>query len=137
MKIEFDILDIDKVAETILNNVHSKIILFKGAMGAGKTTLIKALVKQVGSLDVVTSPTFALMNEYLTTDCKIYHYDFYRIKELEEALDLGFDQFIEEDVWNMIEWPDLIVGLLPLSYVEIEINKLSDTKRALSLKKHN
>lgn len=137
MKIEFDILDIDKVAETILNNVHSKIILFKGAMGAGKTTLIKALVKQVGSLDVVTSPTFALMNEYLTTDCKIYHYDFYRIKELEEALDLGFDEFIEEDVWNMIEWPDLIVGLLPLSYVEIEINKLSDTKRALSLKKHN
>ena len=137
MKIEFDIHDIDKVAETILNNVHSKIILFKGAMGAGKTTLIKALVKQVGSLDVVTSPTFALMNEYLTTDCKIYHYDFYRIKELEEALDLGFDEFIEEDVWNMIEWPDLIVGLLPLSYVEIEINKLSDTKRALSLKKHN
>ena len=122
MKIEFDIHDIDKVAETILNNVHSKIILFKGAMGAGKTTLIKALVKQVGSLDVVTSPTFALMNEYLTTDCKIYHYDFYRIKELEEALDLGFDEFIEEDVWNMIEWPDLIVGLLPLSYVEIEIN---------------
>lgn len=137
MKIEFDIHDIDKVAETILNNVHSKIILFKGAMGAGKTTLIKALVKQVGSLDVVTSPTFALMNEYLTTDCKIYHYDFYRIKKLEEALDLGFDEFIEEDVWNMIEWPDLIVGLLPLSYVEIEINKLSDTKRALSLKKHN
>jgi len=137
MKIEFDILDIDKVAETILNNVHSKIILFKGAMGAGKTTLIKALVKQVGSLDVVTSPTFALMNEYLTTDCKIYHYDFYRIKKLEEALDLGFDEFIEEDVWNMIEWPDLIAGLLPLSYVEIEINKLSDTKRALSLKKHN
>lgn len=137
MKIEFDILDIDKVAETILNNVHSKIILFKGAMGAGKTTLIKALVKQVGSLDVVTSPTFALMNEYLTTDCKIYHYDFYRIKKLEEALDLGFDEFIEEDVWNMIEWPDLIVGLLPLSYVEIEINKLSDTKRALFLKKHN
>ena len=137
MKIEFDIHDIDKVAETILNNVHSKIILFKGAMGAGKTTLIKALVKQVGSLDVVTSPTFALMNEYLTTDCKIYHYDFYRIKKLEEVLDLGFDEFIEEDVWNMIEWPDLIVGLLPLSYVEIEINKLSDTKRALSLKKHN
>jgi len=137
MKIEFDILDIDKVAETILNNVHSKIILFKGAMGAGKTTLIKALVKQVGSLDVVTSPTFALMNEYLTTDCKIYHYDFYRIKKLEEALDLGFDEFIEEDVWNMIEWPDLIVGLLPLSYVEIEIDKLTDTKRVLHLKKYN
>jgi tRNA threonylcarbamoyladenosine biosynthesis protein TsaE len=137
MKIEFDILDIDKVAETILDNVHSKIMLFKGPMGAGKTTLIKALVKRLGSLDVVSSPTFALMNEYLTKDCKIYHYDFYRLKELEEALDLGFDEFIEEDGWNMIEWPDLIVGLLPLSYVEIEIDKLTDTKRVLHLKKYN
>ena len=137
MKVEFDILDIDKVAETILDNVHSKIMLFKGSMGAGKTTLIKALVRRLGSLDVVSSPTFALMNEYLTKDCKIYHYDFYRIKELEEALDLGFDEFIEEDAWNMIEWPDLVVGLLPLSYVEIEIDKLTDTKRVLHLKKHN
>ncbi|MDB2463654.1 tRNA (adenosine(37)-N6)-threonylcarbamoyltransferase complex ATPase subunit type 1 TsaE [Flavobacteriaceae bacterium] len=137
MKIEFDILDIDKVAETILDNVHSKIMLFKGSMGVGKTTLIKALVRRLGSLDVVSSPTFALMNEYLTKDCKIYHYDFYRLKELEEALDLGFDEFIEEDAWNMIEWPDLIVGLLPLSYVEIEIDKLTDTKRVLHLKKYN
>ena len=137
MKVEFDILDIDKVAETILDNVHSKIMLFKGSMGAGKTTLIKALVRRLGSLDVVSSPTFALMNEYLTKDCKIYHYDFYRLKELEEALDLGFDEFIEEDAWNMIEWPDLVVGLLPLSYVEIEIDKLTDTKRVLHLKKHN
>jgi len=137
MKIEFDILNIDKVAETILDNVHSKIMLFKGSMGAGKTTLIKALVRRLGSLDVVSSPTFALMNEYLTKDCKIYHYDFYRIKELEEALDLGFDEFIEEDAWNMIEWPDLVVGLLPLSYVEIEIDKLTDTKRVLHLKKYN
>lgn len=137
MKIEFDILNIDKVAETILDNVHSKIMLFKGPMGVGKTTLIKALVRQLGSLDVVSSPTFALMNEYLTKDCKIYHYDFYRLKELEEALDLGFDEFIEEDAWNMIEWPDLVVGLLPLSYVEIEIDKLTDTKRVLHLKKYN
>jgi tRNA threonylcarbamoyladenosine biosynthesis protein TsaE len=137
MKIEFDILDIDKVAETILDNVHSKIMLFKGPMGVGKTTLIKVLVRRLGSLDVVSSPTFALMNEYLTKDCKIYHYDFYRLKELEEALDLGFDEFIEEDAWNMIEWPDLIVGLLPLSYVEIEIDKLTDTKRVLHLKKYN
>jgi len=137
MKVEFDILDIDKVAETILDNVHSKIMLFKGSMGAGKTTLIKALVRRLGSLDVVSSPTFALMNEYLTKDCKIYHYDFYRLKELEEALDLGFDEFIEEDAWNMIEWPDLVVGLLPLSYVEIEIDKLTDTKRVLHLKKYN
>ena len=76
MKIEFDIQDIDNAAEAILKDVHSKIILFKGSMGSGKTTLIKSLVKYLGSTDVVSSPTFALMNEYVGTDCKIYHYDF-------------------------------------------------------------
>lgn len=137
MKIEFDILDIDSVAETILENVHSKVILFNGSMGAGKTTLIKALVKHLGSDDVVSSPTFALMNEYSAKDYKIYHYDFYRLKALEEALDLGFDEFIEEDAWNLIEWPDLIVGLLPQEYVVIEINKINETKRGLFLRQIN
>ncbi len=136
MEIEFSLLDIDNVAKTILKDVHSKIILFKGSMGSGKTTLIKAIVKNLNSQDVVSSPTFALMNEYNSITCKIYHYDFYRIKKLEEALDIGFDEFLEEDCWNLIEWPDLIVGLLPQEYVEIELNKVTDTKRSLSLKKH-
>jgi len=133
MKVEFDLQDIDKVAEAILNNVHSKIVLFQGPMGSGKTTLIKALVRNLKSKDVVSSPTFALMNEYHATDCKIYHYDFYRLKERDEALDLGFDEFLEEDAWNLIEWPDLIVGLLPQEYVEIELNKITETKRGLLL----
>ena len=134
MKIEFDIQDIDNAAEAILKDVHSKSILFKGSMGSGKTTLIKSVVKYLGSTDVVSSPTFALMNEYVGTDCKIYHYDFYRLKSLEEALDIGFDEFIDEDAWNLIEWPDLIVGILPQQYVEIELNKLTETKRSLLLK---
>jgi len=134
MKVEFDLQDIDKVAEAILNNVHSKIVLFQGPMGSGKTTLIKALVRNLKSKDVVSSPTFALMNEYHATDCKIYHYDFYRLKERDEALDLGFDEFLEEDAWNLIEWPDLIVGLLPQEYVEIVLNKITETKRGLLLK---
>jgi tRNA threonylcarbamoyladenosine biosynthesis protein TsaE len=134
MKVEFDLQDIDKVAEAILNNVHSKIVLFQGPMGSGKTTLIKALVRNLKSKDVVSSPTFALMNEYQATDCKIYHYDFYRLKERDEALDLGFDEFLEEDAWNLIEWPDLIVGLLPQEYVEIVLNKITETKRGLLLK---
>lgn len=134
MKVEFDLKDIDKIAEAILINVHSKIILFRGPMGSGKTTLIKALVRNLKSQDVVSSPTFALMNEYHATDCKIYHYDFYRLKERDEALDLGFDEFLEEDAWNLIEWPDLIVGLLPQEYVEIVLNKITETKRGLLLK---
>lgn len=136
MEIEFSLLDLDSVARAILNDVHSKIILFKGSMGSGKTTLIKAIVKNLNSQDLVSSPTFALMNEYNSENCKIYHYDFYRIKKLEEALDLGFDEFLEEDCWNLIEWPDLIVGLLPQEYVEIELKKLTETKRSLSLKKY-
>ncbi len=135
MKIEFDITDIEGTAETILSNVHSKIILFNGPMGSGKTTLIKALVKKLGSNDVVSSPTFGLMNEYRGKDCKIYHYDFYRLDRVEEALDLGFDEFVEEDAWNLIEWPNLIVGLLPQNHVDIEITQISDTKRALCIKK--
>lgn len=134
MKVEFDLQDVDKVAEAILDNVHSKIVLFQGPMGSGKTTLIKALVRNLKSKDVVSSPTFALMNEYQATDCKIYHYDFYRLKERDEALDLGFDEFLEEDAWNLIEWPDLIVGLLPQEYVEIVLNKITETKRGLLLK---
>lgn len=134
MKVEFDLKDIDKIAEAILINVHSKIILFRGPMGSGKSTLIKALVRNLKSIDVVSSPTFALMNEYHANDCKIYHYDFYRLKERDEALDLGFDEFLEEDAWNLIEWPDLIVGLLPQEYVEIVLNKITETKRGLLLK---
>lgn len=134
MKIEFDISNIDTVAEAILRNVHSKIVLFSGSMGSGKTTLIGALIKSLGSPDLVSSPTFALMNEYQGRDSKIYHYDFYRIKNLEEALDIGFDEFIEEDAWNLVEWPGLIVGILPHEYVTIEISKVTDTKRKILVK---
>ncbi len=134
MKIEFDISNIDTVAEAILRNVHSKIVLFSGSMGSGKTTLIGALIKSLGSPDLVSSPTFALMNEYEGRDSKIYHYDFYRIKNLEEALDIGFDEFIEEDAWNLVEWPGLIVGILPHEYVTIEISKVTDTKRKILVK---
>jgi tRNA threonylcarbamoyladenosine biosynthesis protein TsaE len=134
MEIEFDISNIDTVAEAILRNVHSKIVLFSGSMGSGKTTLIGALIKSLGSPDLVSSPTFALMNEYQGRDSKIYHYDFYRIKNLEEALDIGFDEFIEEDVWNLVEWPGLIVGILPHEYVTIEISRVTDTKRKISVK---
>jgi tRNA threonylcarbamoyladenosine biosynthesis protein TsaE len=134
MEIEFDISNIDTVAEAILRNVHSKIVLFSGSMGSGKTTLIGALIKSLGSPDLVSSPTFALMNEYQGRDSKIYHYDFYRIKNLEEALDIGCDEFIEEDVWNLVEWPGLIVGILPHEYVTIEISRVTDTKRKISVK---
>ena len=85
MKIEYDLDEIETTAEAILRHVHSKIVLFKGPMGTGKTTLIKSMVKKLGSTDVVSSPTFAIMNEYSTAETVIYHYDFYRIDSPAEA----------------------------------------------------
>jgi len=133
MKIEYDLDEIETTAEAILRHVHSKIVLFKGPMGTGKTTLIKSMVKKLGSIDVVSSPTFAIMNEYSTAETVIYHYDFYRIDSPAEALDFGFDEYLEQKAWNLIEWPDIIVGLLPQEYVVIEISKISDSKRELKL----
>ena len=133
MKIEYDLDEIETTAEAILRNVHSKIVLFKGPMGTGKTTLIKSMVKKLGSTDVVSSPTFAIMNEYSTAETVIYHYDFYRIDSPAEALDFGFDEYLEQKAWNLIDWPDIIVGLLPQEYVVIEISKISDSKRELKL----
>ena len=133
MKIEYDLDEIETTAEAILRHVHSKIVLFKGPMGTGKTTLIKSMVKKLGSTDVVSSPTFAIMNEYSTVETVIYHYDFYRIDSPAEALDFGFDEYLEQKAWNLIEWPDIIVGLLPQEYVVIEISKISDSKRELKL----
>ena len=133
MKIEYDLDEIETTAEAILRHVHSKIVLFKGPMGTGKTTLIKSIVKTLGSSDVVSSPTFAIMNEYSTVETVIYHYDFYRIDSPAEALDFGFDEYLEQKAWNLIEWPDIIVGLLPQEYVVIEISKISDSKRELKL----
>ena len=133
MKIEYDLDEIETTAETILRHVHSKIVLFKGPMGTGKTTLIKSMVKKLGSTDVVSSPTFAIMNEYSIAETVIYHYDFYRIDSPAEALDFGFDEYLEQKAWNLIEWPDIIVGLLPQEYVVIEISKISDSKRELKL----
>ena len=133
MIIEYDLDEIETTAEAILRHVHSKIVLFKGPMGTGKTTLIKSMVKKLGSTDVVSSPTFAIMNEYSTAETVIYHYDFYRIDSPAEALDFGFDEYLEQKAWNLIEWPDIIVGLLPQEYVVIEISKISDSKRELKL----
>ena len=133
MKIEYDLDEIETTAEAILRHVHSKIVLFKGPVGTGKTTLIKSMVKKLGSTDVVSSPTFAIMNEYSTAEIVIYHYDFYRIDSPAEALDFGFDEYLEQKAWNLIEWPDVIVGLLPQEYVVIEISKISDSKRELKL----
>ncbi len=110
-----------------------RIFAFYGKMGAGKTTLIKAFCREMGSIDNITSPTFALVNEYDTSGPnKIFHFDFYRIKNLEEAMDIGFDDYVYSGHYCFMEWPEKVEDLLPDQLVEIHIEELSPTARQIT-----
>ena len=114
MKLNYDIDELETVAKAILNSVNHKIIVFYGEMGVGKTTLISEMVKILGGKNVVSSPTFSIVNEYDITDDKVYHFDFYRIKDVYEALDIGIEDYFNSNHWIFIEWPDKIEDFLPL-----------------------
>lgn len=133
LKKVFDIQSIDTVAKELLANAKHKTILFYGAMGAGKTTLIAALVKALGGLEGTSSPTFSIVNEYEVTNDKVYHFDFYRIEDVTEVLDIGIEDYFYSGHWNFIEWPERIAEILPLeadiSYIKIN----NDGSRTLEL----
>jgi len=121
MTLTYELSEIDIIAMQLLSEVKSKTLLFYGEMGAGKTTLIKALIKALGSADIVSSPTFSLVNEYHTNHGKIYHFDFYRIEDETEALDMGFEDYLDSDSWKLIEWPQKIKNLLEADMQKVEV----------------
>ena len=126
--------EIPDVSREILAMISHKILLFYGDMGAGKTTLIKALCRALKSDDTVSSPTFSLVNEYQTTGGdSIFHFDFYRISNEEEALDIGIEDYLYHDNWCFIEWPQNIKNLLPLDAVTIKISILEDGLRNIKI----
>ena len=106
-----------------------------GKMGAGKTTFIKALCQELGVEDVVTSPTFAVINEYRSDIAGelIYHFDFYRIKKLEEVYDMGYEDYFYSGALCFIEWPELVVELLPGNTIKVTIEELEDGSRKLTM----
>jgi len=114
-----------------------KVWLLEGEMGAGKTTFIKAVCKELGVPDPVQSPTFSLVNEYRTGEGKTcYHFDFYRIRDQAEAMDIGVEEYFESGNFCFIEWPAKIPDLLPSRYLKISINLDSQNGRTLQLSKH-
>lgn len=123
---EFTLNQIDSVAIDILENVKSKTILFYGDMGTGKTTLISALVKALGGTVEASSPTFSIVNEYEVTNDKVYHFDFYRLDNYQEALDIGIEDYFDSDHWLFVEWPERIDEILPfhvdISYISLNEN---------------
>jgi tRNA threonylcarbamoyladenosine biosynthesis protein TsaE len=134
MKIEFDLNEIDMVAAKIIAHNPKKIILFNGEMGAGKTTFIKALCKEIGITSPTSSPTFSLVNEYQSaTNQIVYHFDMYRLKDQNEALDMGIDEYLYSGNWCFIEWAEKIPDLIPENHSVISISILNDGKRILEI----
>lgn len=133
MTLQYKLEDTDRVAEVLLKNAKHKTILFYGQMGSGKTTLIKAMVKALGVSHTTGSPTFSLVNEYETTSGRIYHFDLYRIDNLEEALDFGIEEYLGEDTWIFIEWPQIIEPLLPDDFSKIELSVNTQQDRIVTL----
>ncbi len=128
-----DISALQDSAKQLLNHFPEyRIFALYGGMGAGKTTFIKAICHELGSTDYVTSPTFALINEYSTVDgALIYHFDFYRIKKLEEAFDLGYEDYIYSGNYCFIEWPEMIEPLLPDGIIQVKISETESGSRII------
>lgn len=125
--------EINKIARQFIDGMGSnRIFAFYGNMGAGKTTFIKAICEELGVTDTVTSPTFAIINEYTSpTEGSIYHFDFYRIKKLEEVFDMGFEDYFYSGNLCFIEWPELIEDILPAEAVKVTITQLPDGTREI------
>ncbi len=134
MKIEIPSIDkIQEAAQQFAAEIGTnKLFAFYGKMGAGKTTFIKALCQELGVEDVITSPTFALVNEYTAGDgAPIYHFDFYRIKKIEEVYDMGYEDYFYSGALCLMEWPELIEELLPRETVRVTITMNDDGARTL------
>jgi tRNA threonylcarbamoyladenosine biosynthesis protein TsaE len=135
MNKNYSLKDLSLIASEIISSAKNKTLLFYGQMGVGKTTLIKEICKQLGVLDTISSPTFSLVNEYETLKSKkVFHFDFYRITDEVEALDMGIEEYFDTNNWCLIEWPENIENLLPLDAVKIHLSILDDQKRNIQLK---
>jgi tRNA threonylcarbamoyladenosine biosynthesis protein TsaE len=125
--------EIDMLAIQVIKRAKHKTILFKGEMGSGKTTLIKAIGKKLGVSQKIASPTYSIVNEYEISDGFVYHFDLYRLKNVEEALDFGIEEYLFSEHWKLIEWPDLIQETLDNNYTVIQIVSLENGLRKICI----
>ncbi len=125
----------DAAKQLIAFGDKEKIFLFYGDMGAGKTTLIKSLCECLGVRESVTSPTFSIVNEYEGEKTRVFHFDFYRLKNQSEALDMGYEEYFYSGNYCFIEWPEKIADLLPPHYIRINIQVLGSNERLLTCDK--
>ena len=134
---EIKIKNLDTIREAAREFIsqmgESHVFAFYGKMGSGKTTFIKALCEELGVNDVITSPTFAIVNDYTANEESIYHFDFYRIKKLEEVYDMGFEEYFYSGNYCFIEWPELVEPLLPDDTLRVCISEQPDGSRLITM----
>ena len=129
MKRSYKLPELSEIAQWLLESSPGRVLLFKGPMGSGKTTLIKEITHQLGVEHVTSSPTFSLVNEYHAKDAgTIYHFDFYRIDSINEAMDIGCHEYFDSDRYCFIEWPNKIEQILPEYRLNIEISQIKDQR---------
>ncbi|SFH11086.1 tRNA (adenosine(37)-N6)-threonylcarbamoyltransferase complex ATPase subunit type 1 TsaE [Pedobacter insulae] len=119
----------------LLFAADEKFFVFEGEMAAGKTTLIKSFCSALGVTEVVSSPTFSIVNEYESAKGPMYHFDFYRLKNLQEAYDIGYEEYFYSGNYCLVEWPTKVEELLPEQYIKVEIGIIGETERSFSFKK--
>ncbi|WP_172406452.1 tRNA (adenosine(37)-N6)-threonylcarbamoyltransferase complex ATPase subunit type 1 TsaE [Pedobacter sp. AJM] len=128
--------DLPLVAQQLLKFAgNEKILIFDGDMGAGKTTFIKTFCQVLGVHDVVSSPTYSIVNEYDSPTGQVYHFDFYRIKDIQEAFDLGYEEYFYGGGMCLIEWPEKVAELLPDHFIKTEITIMDENRRVFNFSK--
>ncbi|RRA96948.1 tRNA (adenosine(37)-N6)-threonylcarbamoyltransferase complex ATPase subunit type 1 TsaE [Paenimyroides viscosum] len=132
MTVTYSIGELNNIAQQLIKNSTYKTWLFYAPMGAGKTTLIKALAKELGVSEMASSPTFSIVNEYLGTKDKVYHFDLYRLKNEAEAYDMGLDEYFDENAWCFVEWPEMATSILPEKVHKLTITIIDENTRELN-----
>lgn len=127
---EFSLQDIEQIAKKIVTLSKHKVILFEGEMGAGKTTLIQAIARHLGVVQAMSSPTFSLVNEYEYDDKLLYHFDLFRIKDIDEAYGIGIEEYLDSGNFCFIEWPDKIMSIL-LDYHSVVLEVVDPETRRI------
>ena len=131
-KVVYSLNKIDEISQLIIDKIKTvKTIMLRGELGSGKTTLVKSVLKRMGVNDSVTSPTFSILNEYDFAENIIYHFDLYRIENIEELNVIGFEDYIYSQNTCFIEWPEIVLNKINLEYLDIEIRYLDEDKREI------
>ena len=134
-KYKFTLDEIEDVAKSLINEINGvNIILLKGELGTGKTTLIKSILKNLGIEENITSPTFSIVNQYSTSNLLINHFDLYRVKSLKELDVRGFEEYLDNEGITFIEWPKIAMSKISYRYIEIYIKFIDEKSREITLK---